>query len=335
MTSDVSSTHPAAVADSLRVAPMGVALFRMTGLRIRLEADHRQRTILPWLGPAIRGWLLLYLKKRWCKLQPAERAAQGPYCAGCAKKPDCQYGLTWEGEAVGNGARLVNRAGDGSRPIWIWVHYPAPQSLVSGFVDIPIEIIGIRRHHLSIDALTDALRACPPGQIAGMRATLMARDGRCEDGGVVGQFSRQPELTLGRVHRLAIALMSPLFLTDSHEQGKKHPVGSPSFGQLVRASLRTVSTLFIDERTGAQTDWRGLKELAQTVETELADFEQFTQPHFSSRGQQRYPLRGCVGGAVYRDVPWSLIPWLYWGGLAQIGTHRAAGAGRLRLILDP
>ena len=44
--------------------------------------------------------------------------------------------------------------------------------------------------------------------------------------------------------------------------------------------------------------------------------------------------RGGHSGGLYGDVPWSLVPWLLWGGRLHVGSHRIAGAGGWRLVLD-
>jgi hypothetical protein len=123
-----------------------------------------------------------------------------------------------------------------------------------------------------------------------------------------------------------------LFLT-GREAEKRSPVLVPSLADLVRASLRTVSDLFRLYGQPVEADFRGLADAAREVKLLDHCYEPFEQERNSSRSG-RFTTRGAVGGGVYADVPMGLLPWLLWGGRLHVGTHRVAGAGGWRLVLD-
>jgi len=176
----------------------------------------------------------------------------------------------------------------------------------------------------------------PSGRIAGMTANWVMDRAKVEYEALdINGLPKQPDQWGGCVPRLAIGLLSPLFLTAPGRDGKKVAILNPSFGDLFRASLRGIGSTLIGPPLDQQIDWRGLKQLALQVETIDSFYEPFEQKRFSSRTDQRYQMRGCVGGAIFRNVPWSLIPWMELGGRLQCGTHRIAGAGRWRLIFEP
>jgi hypothetical protein len=82
-----------------------------------------------------------------------------------------------------------------------------------------------------------------------------------------------------------------------------------------------------------QVDMGELRAAAGAVKMASNCFERFEQRKWSSRTEQRLDVHGIVGGAVYRDVPWALVPWLYWGGLFHVAGHRVCGVGGWQLVL--
>jgi hypothetical protein len=142
-----------------------------------------------------------------------------------------------------------------------------------------------------------------------------------------------PDALRGRLPRVGVGLVAPLFLTRRGPCGRE-PVLRPEFADLLRSALRGIGELFHLYGEPLEADFRALKEAAESVPLLEHCYELFAQPKWSSRGGQRYQLRGVVGGAVYSNVPLSLLPWLLWGGRFHVGGHRVAGAGGWRFVLD-
>ncbi|MCR4414892.1 MAG: hypothetical protein NUV77_20940, partial [Thermoguttaceae bacterium] len=97
---------------------------------------------------------------------------------------------------------------------------------------------------------------------------------------------------------------------------------------------RVLSGLFSLGGQPLAADFKALKAAAQNVRLVEHCYQPFHQPKWSSRSEQRFTLRGVIGGGVYADVPWALVPWMLWGGRFHVGPHRVAGAGGWRLVLD-
>src|SRR5262249_44374089 len=102
---------------------------------------------------------------------------------------------------------------------------------------------------------------------------------------------------------------------------------------LFRAALRGLGGLFNSHGYRLEVDFRALKEAAGSVRRVEHCFEPFRQRKLSTRNKGSHVLHGAVGGGVYADVPWGLVPWMLWAGRLHVGAHRVAGAGGWRLLL--
>ena len=130
------------------------------------------------------------------------------------------------------------------------------------------------------------------------------------------------------------AIAGPLLLKQRGERERREVILLPRFADLFRASLRTVGRLFALVGEPIDADFRALAEASEAVELVDHGYEPFEQPSWSNRRRQHRELLGVVGGGRYGDVPLSLLSWLLWGGRFHVGSHRIAGAGGWRLLLD-
>lgn len=108
---------------------------------------------------------------------------------------------------------------------------------------------------------------------------------------------------------------------------------NPSFGVLFRRVRDRVSALatFFGEKP-LDFDARGLGELADTVETRHSSFSRFGWNRTSARTQQRHPIQGVVGEAIYEgDALGELMPWLRLAELLHVGKHATFGNGKVEV----
>lgn len=133
----------------------------------------------------------------------------------------------------------------------------------------------------------------------------------------------------GNIDRLRIELTSPLFL---RQEGRW--LSTVTFSDLFRASLRTIGQMFATYDARLPADFAALKTSAGQVVSSHHTFGRFTQPRFSSRSEQGWDQQGIIGAGEFRKVPLALLPWLIWGGRWHVGSHRVAGAGGWRVVLE-
>jgi len=228
---------------------------------------------------------------------------------------------------------------DRVRPVVLAPYYPlAGRAEPGGELSVNLVAVGeqaLRHAESLLAALADVGRA--PG-IGPDHVTFDLHPGApddCQQGALsTADLPATPDALPGRLPRVGVGLTSPLFLNQRDERGRRHPIERPEFGDLFRAALRTVGRLFALYAGELPADFAALKQAAEEVRRVDDCFTPFEQVKWSSRGKDRYALRGCDGGAVFADVPLALLPWLYWGGTFHVSTHRVAGAGGWRLVLD-
>ncbi|MGM0485870.1 MAG: hypothetical protein ACQESR_03805 [Planctomycetota bacterium] len=305
--------------------------------------------LLPWLGPAMRGMVAMRLKHRVCRLAPPERGRQGAYCHGCRRQQGCPYGETFEPSPAAGRERFSGQ-NDVPPAVVLAPYYPVPVEARPGLqIPLRLTLLGQRaaEHAGAIqDALVECGRRDGLGQ-GNVRFTLVTERNSWSSGRIgAADLPPAPDAVLGRVPRLGVGLVAPLFLRRELNGGpsggrrgdasrsRRVPIRRPEFSDLFRAALRTVGQLFRLYGHPLSADFAALKAAAEPVRLVEHCYEPFQQPKWTSRRRQRYLLQGCEGGGVYADVPLALVPWMLWGARLHVGGHRGAGAGGWRLILD-
>jgi hypothetical protein len=288
--------------------------------------------LLPWLGAALRGVVARRLKEDACLWSAAERDSRWKYCRGCPKMEQCDYGSTFESDPPAD-RRVLRAQADGQRPISLAPQYPVLTRARAGdSIQARLTLLGPAAT-ASADAILDALRRA--GAVDGLgpdrvrftvqdfvaqRVTLSSRD-----------LPSSPRDEPGVAPRVEVVLASPLLLKQENRgKGKPAPLLAPTFGDLLRASLRVVGRSFAAFGSGSLdelVDFAGLKQAALQVPTLSSDWSRFTQQRSSRRQGRSHLLVGVVGRAQFADVPAALIPWLMWGGRLGVGEFRVAGAG--------
>lgn len=298
----------------------------------------RPGRLLPWLGPALRGLLAGHFKERVC-LQPAtERVSRWRYCTGCPHMAHCSYGQTFEPDPS-PGVEVFRGQEDAARPVVLAPYYPLPVDGQEG-LQIPARIVGIgHAANGHIGALLDTL-----GYVGitcglspdGVKFTVQKHQSETaiEQSLSPVDLPAHADTLPGKLPRVGVGLTAPLFLHHRDESGQRLPIERPEFSDLFRAAMRIIGRLFTLYDEPLAVDYAGLAEAAGRVRRIDDCYAPFTQVKWSSRGDQRFQVRGVVGGGVYADVPLSLLPWLVWGGRLHVGGHRVAGAGGWRLVLD-
>ncbi|HID77193.1 MAG TPA: hypothetical protein EYP56_14515, partial [Planctomycetaceae bacterium] len=70
--------------------------------RLRLEIESAG-SVLPWIGPALRGLVAGRLKAMVCRHPRPDREAHWQYCDGCPYLKQCAYGRLFEPPALFGG----------------------------------------------------------------------------------------------------------------------------------------------------------------------------------------------------------------------------------------
>lgn len=294
--------------------------------------------LLPWLGPALRGLVAHPMKVEHCGHSPQERETRWKYCTGCPHLSNCSYGQLFEPDPPPN-ATLTPGREDAIRPLILFPYFPLPEHAPVD-LRIPVQILGIgakAQEHL--EKLLSTLSRIGPNQ--GMGAdevcfeVLRGSPEETQSASLsISELPLNPHAVAGVLPRVGVGLTAPLFLKSKDKAKRSRAILVPTFADLFRASLRTLGELFRHYDQPIPADFAALKAASQEVSLIDHCFEPFEQSRWSNRGQSRYQLRGVVGGGVYRNVPLSLLPWLYFGGRFHVGSHRVAGAGGWRIILD-
>lgn len=130
---------------------------------------------------------------------------------------------------------------------------------------------------------------------------------------------------------LTLEFLSPLRLEEDGRQLK-----TPDFSVFFRRLLYRIDELnrqFADQGRRDPQEVARLYQLAdqvRLVETETRWHELWSH---SSRKQDKTPLSGLTGRAVYRSRDWRpLLPWLVWGQAVQVGKSVTKGNGAYQII---
>lgn len=293
-------------------------------------------TLLPWIGPALRGLVAGRLKAHVCQHPRNERETQWQHCHGCPHQSTCAYARLYE-PATENRDNLS----EATRPIVLAPFYPTPQHVEPG-MQFPLRIaiagqVESYAYGILLEAIEDAGRK--PG-IGPDKVTFEVLAGEQHQLDFApDHLPAKPDAIPGSIPRLGVGLVSPLFLshrtrTANGSRGRRQENGCPKLVDFFRASARMLTQLFEQQGDVIDHDIASLDQAAASVETIDHCFESFHQPKWSSRGKQRYDLKGVVGGGVYQNVPLALLPWLLWGGRLYSSSHRVAGGGGWRIVMD-
>lgn len=292
-----------------------------------------QGRLLPWLGPALRGVTAATLKEHTCLQPPVERATRWRYCTGCPHQPQCPYGLTYEPDPPGK--RQFSGRDHASRAIVLAPEIIPDRRHWDGRLAFELLLVGEAAMAHRAEVLNSLAEA---GEVRGLGLDGLrfevVETSPPEKGLVAAEsLPAFPDARRGVMDRLTIRLNSPLFLRTPGLNGARGHMTQPEFSDLFRASMRNLATLFELYAQPLQVDFGALKFAAEQVRCERSDYFQFRQQRSSNRTRQRFELRGVLGSAIFRKVPWSLIPWIYWGGRFHVGQHRVCGAGGWSLEL--
>ena len=122
------------------------------------------------------------------------------------------------------------------------------------------------------------------------------------------------------------------FLTPTRLKHGGRYVECPDFHVLVRAILRRVSSLYYFHCGHRwETDYRGLVERAQGIETAEAHTSWVDWERYSKRQRQRMNLGGFVGQVSYQGNLEPFLPLLVLGQLVHVGKACVFGNGRYEI----
>ncbi|MGF1580762.1 MAG: CRISPR system precrRNA processing endoribonuclease RAMP protein Cas6 [Gemmataceae bacterium] len=299
-------------------------------LRLTKEG-HLQR----WLGPALRGLVGHFFKADVCRHSQAEQREIWTHCRGCPYMRECPYGQTLEPDPPLE-ADVFKGQEEAAKPVVISpVMLDEPWADVDSEIPVRVTFVG----HSAIahaEAFWDSMASAGNDPKRGLgldHVTFETLDDPDELGGYPPAHQSfvdvplSPSAMTGTIPFLKVEMISPLILKTKNTQGKKQLVQKPKFSDLLSGCLRTVGQLFAlyDERLPAA--FPDLKVWSTEVKTYKAGFLGFQQRRWSNRQEQGGMLRGIVGSVIYRDVPLSLVRWVYWGGRLHVGGQRVSGAG--------
>jgi len=286
----------------------------------------------PWIGPALRGLVARRFKDSVCHFPEPQRSQQWRYCSGCPYMARCAYGQMFEpdlslasdqlpGQAepirpvVIEGLGTAPPVVEPGSPLWLRMTFIGPASAIDLAPFLETTLNALAEKGLG----PDQVRFSAGGQSMEPQELTLSSD----------DLPQSPDQQPGTIDRLRIELTSPLFL---RQEGRW--LTQPTFGDLFRAALRTVGQSFAAYSTRLPADFAALKHVASQVASGPHTFEPFTQPRFSSRTKQAWDQHGVIGAGEFHLVPLSLLPWLAWAGRWHVGTHRVAGAGGWRIVLE-
>ncbi len=297
-----------------------------SSLRVeRLELDLETTSpgqLLPWIGPALRG-------------NVGDRLRESCRCDDGRHLSNCPYGLLYDpSPAPGVPAGKVRPI----RPLSLAPAFPLGSAPLrkGSRIRLAVTTFGAsseRGTEIVAEALDQAGRVrglgpdqvqykVDPNSIRLQSSLLQASD-----------LPDHPDEISGVVPRLRIQLHAPLFLTTRSDSGRRVQQTDPALSDLLRASLRVLGAAFRMHAEPLPSDFHALRTAADPVHRIPSQWQPFEQARWSSRTHHRHRMRGVQGSAVFSNVPWSLIPWLTWGGRLHAGTHRVAGAGAWTVTL--
>lgn len=291
---------------------------------VRLARGGR---LIPWLGPAVRGLIGGRLRAHVCRWPVADVLDRWERCAGCPKMGGCAYGETYEPDPP-VGVNLRSGWEQTARPITLGVTFPTPERAMSG-EQFGVQITAVGRIAIGhLNNVWESFRVAGADLGLGLGTDHIPFDVIPAGPPIDSTLSLPEPAGDGVVSRVRVALTAPLFLTESALDRRKRLVGEPTFGQLLRAGLRTLGALHRLYGDPLPEAWFGaVKGAAEVVPTIRTRFTLFGQGRVSNRSKKRYELAGVVGWGEYGPVPEWLLLWAEWAGRLRVGTHRIAGAG--------
>jgi CRISPR-associated endoribonuclease Cas6 len=295
----------------------------------------RPGSLQPWMGPALRGLVARPFKEAVCLHTIEEQQGPWRYCRGCSHMPGCAYGQTLEPDPPA-GAEVFTGQEQAVRPVVLSLPFPMPPRVRPGDAfPLTVTLIGTSAigHAQTLWAAIREAGADPRRGFDPLHTTFELIGAEETDGPRPIELPLSVEGSQPEVPRVRVTLTAPLFLRE-HEGNSRRHNDCPTFGDLLRASLRTLGQLFRTFDVSHAADFAGLKQAAMRVPLIEADYVSFYQPHLSNRSGRR-ALHGVMGGAVYGPVPVDLVPWLAWGGRVHVGNDRVAGAGNWTVEPEP
>jgi hypothetical protein len=316
---------------------------RLTGIRVlKVLVAHRTVRLAtgghlqPWLGPAVRGLIAGRWRAAVCRFPVAERVARWPNCTGCPHVHDCAYGRTVEPDPP-PGAHVAGGFGDAVRPLVVHPGFPLDEQVRPGY-QFPLRVVLVGPQAIAhADEFWEILRQAGGDPNAGLGPDHVLFD-LLADGPPGAPVTASLPTRLDPadvVPRVRVELTGPLVLRSRDDRDRRHLVTRPTFGELLRACLRTLGPLcrFVGDGPIADEVFRNLKAAAERVPTVRGAWRPFAQVKSSSRSGQQVTVRGVVGWAEYGPLPRALVEWLTWGGRVHVGTHRTVGAGGWQTVV--
>ena len=288
----------------------------------------RRGRLQPWLGPAIRGLTGGRLKAITCRQSVADQLTNWVTCTGCPLQDGCAYGQTMEPDPP-QGRQLHSSQNPPPRPIVFAPQYPLLEFPEAGY-HFPIRILLIGPDAIAhSDDIWESLRIAGADLGLGLGEEHIPFDvleSEIPDQLVEVQLPLEP-ISDKSLSTVEVKLTSPLFLNRRHGDNRA-TVLEPTFGDLIRAGLRTLGPLHKLYGTSLPEEVFGrVKLAAELVPLRSCQLVPFEQGKWSNRSKQRFKLQGIVGRLIVGPVPEWLMPWLIWSGQLHVGTHRVAGAG--------
>ena len=294
----------------------------------------RNGSLLPWIGPALRGLIGHTFKPLVCM-----RATAATECQEACQQPhECIYGQIFD--TVLRRPKESFRGRENTiRPFVVSPYYPVPKNVRAGY-EMPVRLVGIgpqvaTQLETLVHALDDAgrTRGIKPDNTTFEVIDIGTETAACDELNAA-DLPPSPDAIPGRLPRVGIGLVTPLCLLEPGFEKGRRAIVVPTFADLFRSALRCIGELFRVYDKPLDANFTALKQAAEQVPLIEHCYTRFSQPKFSSRSNKSYRLHGTTGGGVYANVPTALIPWLVWGGRLHVGQHRIAGAGSWRLVLQ-
>jgi hypothetical protein len=309
---------------------------RITKYRFVLEPIESM-ILPPHQGATLRGSFGQAFKRMTCS-RPQSRAP----CKGCQEQDRCAYSYVFETPVPPDSEVLrtheaVPRPFVFEPPLGGKTEYDLGDELDFGLVLIGRGIDYLPYFILAFKALGEV--GMGRGQRRFRLKHVWARDplGPWEtliyDGPSDALRNVEMATSIVEIERMASTLsdheLSVHFLTPTRLKHKGEIVREPDFHILVRALLRRVSSLYYfhcDQQW--EIDYRGLVELAQTVETVQGEAYWERWERYSSKQDQRIDMGGLVGEMRYAGPLTDFRSLLMLGSVVHVGKGNVFGNGR-------
>jgi len=296
-----------------------------------LQTSH-QECVSRWLGPALwqvaatsmesrRSWSLPQQENRWHRFAGGRFQRYSAYGTSYESRPTPQ--LPWLDDKPASQAVVLAPDIVPGNPAW------------DGSLAFEMLLVGetaIAQRASVLGSLAQAGDFCGGG-VEGVPFELVDLSPPVAGSLAAECLPAFPDAGEGLVERLTVRLNSPLFLNRWSAGQSYVGFDGPRFIELFQAAHHTLEALFAQYAQPLEADTQALTQAAQQVACEEQAFAPFQQGGAARLTHQGCELRGLLGTAVFRKVPWSLIPWMLWGGRFRVGQHRVYGAGGWSLEL--